>query len=234
MKKFSNILKNSVIPFLKKISPVYYLVILAIIGIGAFNAITGVMPQIQQSRYEKGIVKSFDKWWSEEGAEKFKSVGLEPTEKIRSEEFEQFRDRALALKPSYIVEDRIETMKQEFRQWWEIQGGKEDFIRENNRYPGEADYQRELSKWIDNYTEKFVRYNMAFIPKKGHFDRLLTSWLLFPSVWSFLIFAIFFIYALAQLERRWHWYVFWGITAALAVCSGVLVDILTGTSFFDH
>ena len=50
MKKFSNILKNSVIPFLKKISPVYYLVILAIIGIGAFNAITGVMPQIQQSR----------------------------------------------------------------------------------------------------------------------------------------------------------------------------------------
>jgi hypothetical protein len=28
--------------------------------------------------------------------------------------------------------------------------------------------------------------------------------------------------------------VFWGITAALALCSGVLVDILTGTSFFDH
>lgn len=234
MKKFSNILKISVIPFLKKISPVYYLVILAIIGIGTFNAITGVMPQIQQSRYEKGIVKSFDKWWAEEGAEKFKSVGLEPTEKIRNEEFEQFRDRALALKPSYIVEDRIETMKQEFRQWWEIQGGKEDFIRENNRYPGEADYQRELSKWIDNYTEKFVRYNMAFIPQKGHYERLLTSWMLFPSVWSFAIFAVFFIFTLAQLERRWHWYIFWGITAALAICSGILVDILTGTSFFDH
>jgi len=234
MKKFSKILKESVVPFLKKTHPLYYVVFLVIAGIGIFNAVTGVMPQIKQDRYEKGIVKSFDKWWEEEGSNKFKAIGLEPTEKIREEEFEQFRDRALALKPSYIVEDRIEVMKKDFREWWEIRGGKEDFIKEHNRYPGEADYQQELTKWIDNYTDKFVRYNMAFIPKKGHYDRLLTSWLLFPSVWSFIIFGVFFIFVLAQLNRRWNWYIFWGITVALVLGGGIFVDILTGTSFFDH
>ena len=228
------ILKKNVFSALKKINPVFYLVIAALIGIGTFNAITGVMPQIKQDRYEKGIVKAFDKWWNDEGAERFKSVGLEPTEKIRNEEFEQYRDRALAQKPSYIVEERIEIMKKDFREWWETKGGKETFIDEHKRYPGEADYKNELNQWIDNYTDKFVRYHMAFIPKKEQYDRLLTSWILFPSVWSFAIFAVFFIFALTQLERRWHWYIFWGITVALAICSGVLVALLASTSFFDH
>ena len=227
-------LKEKISSALKNINPIYYLVIAAIIGIGTFNAITGVMPQIKQDRYEKGIVKAFDKWWNDEGAERFKAVGLEPTEKIRNEEFEQYRERALAQKPSYLVEERIEIMKKDFREWWETKGGKESFIDEHKRYPGEADFRNELDQWIDNYTDKFVRYNMAFIPKKEQYDRLLTSWILFPSVWSFVIFAVFFIFALTQLERRWHWYVFWGITVVLAICSGFFVALLAGTSFFDH
>ena len=58
---------SNITALLKKIKPIHYLVVLAIIGIGIFNGVTGIMPQIKQSRYEKGIVKSFDKWWEEEG-----------------------------------------------------------------------------------------------------------------------------------------------------------------------
>lgn len=230
-------MKHSILNFfalLKKIKPIHYLVIVVVLALGVFNAVTAVMPQIKQDRYEKGIVKSFDKWWEEEGAENFRKVGLEPTEQIRQEEFEQFRNRAFALKPSYIVEDRLEIMKKDFREWWEIKGGKEAFIEKNNRYPSEADFQRELTEWIDNYTDKFPRYNMAFIPKKEHYDRLLTSWMLFPSVWSYAIFAVFFIFALVQLERRWQWYILWGSVVGWALGAGVLVSILASTSFFDH
>ena len=167
MKKFRRILKKSLVLFLKKVKPIHYLTFVIIIGLGIFNAITGVMPLINQYRYESGIEESFNQWWEETGAEQFRSVGLEPTEKIRNEEFDQFRERALAQKPSYKVEDRIEIMKKDFREWWETKGGKEAFIEKHNRYPGEADFKHELDQWIDNYTDKFTRYHMAFIPKKG-------------------------------------------------------------------
>ena len=109
---------SNIIALLKKVKPIHYLVVLAIIGIGIFNAVTGVMPQIKQGRYERGIEKSFNKWWEEEGANQFKVVGVEPTEKVRQEEFEQFRNRALSIKPSYIIEDRVEVMRKDFREWW--------------------------------------------------------------------------------------------------------------------
>ena len=225
---------SNITALLKKIKPIHYLVVLAIIGIGIFNGVTGIMPQVKQSRYEKGIVKSFDKWWEEEGANNFRRVGLEPNEQIRQEEFEQFRSRAFALKPSYIVEDRIEIMKKDFREWWEINGGKEAFIEKNNRYPGEADFQHELAEWIDNYTDKFVRYNMAFTPKKEQYDRLLTSWLLFPSVWNYILFAVLFVFTVIKLERRWQWFILWGCIVGWTLAGGILVSLLTSTSFFDH
>ena len=225
---------SNITALLKKIKPIHYLVVLAIIGIGIFNGVTGIMPEIKQSRYEKGIEKSFDKWWEEEGANQFKVVGIEPTEKIRQEEFEQFRNRAFALKPSYIVEDRVETMRKDFREWWEIRGGKEEFIAKHNRYPGEADFRRELAEWIDNYTDKFPRYNMAFVPKKEQYDRLLTSWILFPSVWSYVLFAVLLVFTVVRLEKRWQRFILWGCIVGWALAGGVLVSVLTGTSFFDH
>lgn len=229
-----NALKKFVLGVFRQFKLVHYLVIAVIVALGIFNAVTGAMPYINQQRYERGIEKSFNKWWTEEGAERFKSVGLEPTEKIRNEEFEQFRSRALAQKPSYIVEDRIEVMKKDFREWWEIKGGRETFVEEHKRYPDESDFRHEQERWINSYTDKFLRYNMAFIPKRGQYDNLLTSWMLFPSVWSFLIFAVFFIFVTVQMERRWQWYILWGCVVGLALFGGIFVSILTGTSFFDH
>jgi tetratricopeptide (TPR) repeat protein len=125
-------------------------------------------------------------------------------------------------------------MKKDFREWWEIKGGKEAFAEEHKRYPNESDFRREQTKWINNYTDKFTRYNMAFVPKREQYGNLLTSWMLFPSVWSYLVFAVFFIFATVQLEKRWQWYILWGIVVGLALCGGIFVSILTGTSFFDH
>lgn len=233
-KRLSGVWKGKVLPLFKSLKPVHYLVIALVLGLGIFNGITGVMPGIKQARYEKGIEKSFEKWWDSEGADQFRAVGLEPSEKIRQEEFVQFRERALSQKPSYKVEDRIETMNADFRQWWEIKGGKEAFAEEHKRYPDEADFRRELATWIDNYTDKFVRYRMAFVPKKAQYDRMMTSWMLFPGIWSFLIFALFFTFAVVQLERRWQWFILWGCAIGFALLGGVLVSVLTGTSFFDH
>ena len=231
---FKATLKKLFLDGLRQLKPVHYIILALILGLGIFNAVTGAMPYINQHRYERGIEKAFNKWWENEGAEQFKAVGLEPTDKIRNEEFEQFRARALAQKPSYIVEDRIEIMKKDFREWWEIKGGKEAFAEEHKRYPSESDFRRELTKWINNYTDKFTRYNMAFVPKREQYGNLLTSWMLFPSVWSYLIFAAFFIFATVQLERRWQWYILWGIVVGVTLCGGIFVSILTGTSFFDH
>ena len=198
---FKATLKKLFLGGIRQLRPVHYLALALILGLGIFNAVTGAMPYINQHRYERGIEKAFNKWWENEGAEQFKAVGLEPTDKIRNEEFEQFRTRALAQKPSYIVEDRIETMKKDFREWWEIKGGKEAFAEEHKRYPNESDFRREQTKWINNYTDKFTRYNMAFVPKREQYGNLLTSWML---------------------------------VVGLALCGGIFVSILTGTSFFDH
>ena len=114
---FKATLKKLFLGGIRQLRPVHYLALALILGLGIFNAVTGAMPYINQHRYERGIEKAFNKWWENEGAEQFKAVGLEPTDKIRNEEFEQFRARALAQKPSYIVEDRIEIMKKDFREW---------------------------------------------------------------------------------------------------------------------
>ncbi len=213
----------------------HYIVLVLVLGLGVFNAVTALSPQMKQNSREKNIVKTFNQWWNDDGAEQFRAVGLEPTEQIKSEEFERYRERYLAQNPTYIIEDRVQEMRAQFRNWWEVQGGRDAYMHEHQNFmPTEADYQRELDKWIDKYTDKFVRYNMAFVPKQGRYERLLTSWMLFPSVPSFLIFAVFFCFAFYRLQPRWQIYFIAGFAALLAISGGVLVDILCGTSFFDH
>ena len=225
---------DSVKDFLKGLKVHHYIVFGLVIAIGIFNAVTALSPQIKQKQRESNIEKTFDQWWEDEGAKQFESVGLKADEKTRNEEFEQFRERYLKENGALVVEDRVEQMKKEFREWWEIKGGKEAFAEEHKRYPNESDFRREQTKWINNYTDKFTRYNMAFVPKREQYGNLLTSWMLFPSVWSYLVFAVFFIFATVQLEKRWQWYILWGIVVGLALCGGIFVSILTGTSFFDH
>lgn len=233
-KKVQTFFKEVLVPKLRLLHPYQYVLIALILWIGVFNAYTGIRPEFKQHQRERNIVKTFDQWWSDVGASEFTKVGLTPTKKIKSEEFERYREKYLAQNPSFIVEDQVQEMRKNFRDWWEVQGGKEAFMNDHGRYPDESDFAREQNKWIDKYTDKFVRYSFAFVPKQERYERLFTAWMLFPGVLSYLIFAGFFFFAFVKLQPRWKMYMTAGFAALFAVGGGVLVEILCSTSFFDH
>ena len=212
----------------------HYVTFLAFIAIGVFNFETSLNPTIQQIRQEKDIHKSFDKWWDEERAQEFKNVGLTPDEKIKAQEFELYKERYKVENPTPIIEDRIEEMKGEFLEWWENQGGKEQYTAEHGSYPTDKQYEAELKKWINKYTDKFVRYRWAYIPSRGNTESLLTCSLLFPSAWSYIFFVVFFMFSLMQLEKRWHAFFVYVYAIVIAIISGFFVDLLVNTSFFGQ
>lgn len=220
--------------FLRMFKVHHYIVFTLILGLGVFNATTALYPKIQQGHREKRIAQLFNTWWEETGAAQFIAVGLKADEKTRNEEFVQFHDRYMQQNHTYIVEDRVVEMQKEFREWWEIGGGKESYISEHNIYPNEKIFQHECEKWIKQYTDKHVRYKLAFIPKYEDFERTATSWLLFPSFLSFLIFAAFFGIAYVKVTPRWGI----GVTLICFLVTAVLGAMatfgLTNTSFFDH
>ena len=220
--------------FAKGLKAHHYIVLGLMLAIGVFNAITALAPLINQHQRENNIEKIFDQWWKTEGAKQFEAVGLKADEKTRNEEFEQFRDRYLKENGTLVIEDRIEEMKKEFREWWEIKGGKEEFTKEHGYYPKERDFAREQQQWIKTYTDKHLRYRLAFVPGNGEYDKLLTSWILFPGILSFLIFAGFFFFAYYKLSDRWGVLPAVGISLGLILVGGVLVSVFTATSFFDH
>ena len=173
---------NALKTFIKNLKVHHYIVISIAVAIGVFNAVTALSPVIKQNNREKNIVKTFEKWWEEEGAAQFIAVGLKADEKTKAEEFAQYRERYLKQNNTFIVEDRIEEMKKEFREWWEIGGGKEQYIQEHKVYPKEKQFLDERDQWIKQYTDKQVRYALAFIPKDGEYGKLFTCPLLFPGI----------------------------------------------------
>ena len=196
-------MNENVKSLVKKLKIHHYVVFAAILAMGIFNAVTIYSPIIQQGQREDRIAESFNKWWEEEGAPQFMAVGLKADEKTRAEEFEQFRDRYLQQNHTYIIEDRIAEMRQEFRTWWEIGGGKDEYTKDHKVYPNERIFEQECYKWIKKYTDKHARYAMAFVPKDAEYERLLTSWILTPGMLNYALFAIFFLFAYVQLSRRW-------------------------------
>ena len=80
---------NALKSFLKDLKVHHYIVIAIAVGIGIFNAVTALSPAIKQHNREANIVKTFEKWWEEEGAAQFIAVGLKADENTKAEEFEQ-------------------------------------------------------------------------------------------------------------------------------------------------
>lgn len=212
----------------------HYVTLIAIAALGVFNFQTTLNPTIQQIRQEKDIHESFDKWWEEERAQEFRNVGLTPNDTIKMQEFELYKERYQVEHPTPIIEERIEQIKVEFLEWWENQGGKEQYAAEHGSYPTDKQYEAELKKWIYNYTDKFIRYRWAYQPSRGNSESWLTCSLLFPSAWSFIFFAVFFMFALMQLEKRWHAFFVYVYVVVIAIISGFFVDLLVDTSFFGQ
>ena len=212
----------------------HYVTLLAIAVLGVFNFQTTLNPTIQQIRQEKDIHESFDKWWEEERAQEFKNVGLTPNDTIKMQEFELYKERYQVEHPTPIIEERIEQIKVEFLEWWENQGGKEQYAAEHGSYPTDKQYEAELKKRIYNYTDKFIRYRWAYQPSRGNSESFLTCSLLVPSIWSYIFFAVFFMFALMQLEKRWHAFFVYVYAMVIAIISGFFVDLLVDTSFFGQ
>lgn len=226
--------QTTIVKRLRKIRLDNIIAILLIIGIGIFNFYTDYLPRYKQSQREKNIVMTFDKWWTDVGANNFEAVGLVADEKLKQEEFNQYRDRYIAQNPSLIVEERLEGMPKEFRTWWETKGGKEEFIKKNNVYPTNSDYDNELRKWMKGYVNKYPRYGLAFVPKDGNYGQIFTSWILFPNFLSYLFFAILSFFCFYKLRERWGTPITAAFFFIIAIIGGILVKILTFTSFFDH
>lgn len=212
----------------------HYVTLLAIAVLGVFNFQTTLNPTIQQIRQEKDIHESFDKWWEEERAQEFRNVGLTPNDTIKMQEFELYKERYQVEHPTPIIEERIEQIKVEFLEWWENQGGKEQYAAEHGSYPTDKQYEAELKKRIYNYTDKFIRYRWAYQPSRGNTESFLTCSLLVPSIWSYIFFAVFFMFALMQLEKRWHAFFVYVYAVVIAIISGFFVDLLVDTSFFGQ
>ena len=212
----------------------HYVTLLAFIAIGVFNFETTLNPTIQEMRQKKDIQESFDKWWNEERAQEFKNVGLTPDETIKAQEFELYKERYRVENPTPIIEERIEEMKDEFLEWWENQGGKEQYAAEHGSFPTDKQYEAELKKWINNYTDKFIRYRWAYIPSRGNTESLLTCGLLFPGICSFIFFVVFFMFALIHLEKRWNALYVYAYAIVIAIISGFFVNLLVWTSFFEQ
>ena len=212
----------------------HYLTLIALVAIGVFNFNTTLNPTIQQLRQEKDLHLSFEKWWSEERAEEFKRVGLTPDKNTKKQEYELYKERYRVENPTPIIEERIEEMKGEFLDWWENQGGKEQYAAEHKSYPTDKQFEEERNKWINNYTDKFIRYRWAYIPSRGNTESWLTCGLLFPSAWSYLFFVIFFMFSLMQLEKRWNALYVYAYAILVAIISGFFVDLLIDTSFFSQ
>ena len=160
---------------LKRMTFKHYVIVVLLVALGVFNAVTALSPQFKQAKREKKIERTFNQWWEDEGMAQFIAAGLKPTEKIRNEEFEQYRERYLSENTSYIIEDQIARMRRDFRDYWENNGGKEAFSDANNRYPNEKDFENEFRNQTYYFTDKFLRYKLSFVPIRENFAFLATG-----------------------------------------------------------
>lgn len=177
----------------------FYVLFVLLIGAVHLNVQYG--PVFEEWSKHRKAVAAFDKYWETEGAETFRKVGVEPTEKIYQEELGDYLKRFDAENPSRVPEKRIVQMKEEFRDWWEKTGKKSYAV--NEIAPDEKLYQSELKRYIQGYTKNVAIYRLSFIPETSSWAALFTCWFLFPGLPSFLLFAVAFLFAIWMLQKRW-------------------------------
>ena len=97
--------------FVKRLQVHHYIVAAIVLGIGIFNAVTALSPVISQKELESNIEKSFEKWWAEEGAAQFRTVGLTDDDKTKLQEFVQYRDRILSAGKTFDIDERKAAMR---------------------------------------------------------------------------------------------------------------------------
>ena len=195
----------------------YLLCILFVVALAAVNLAVQCSPSIREWSRERKAVAHFDEYWKTEGAKTFRDVGVEPTDKIYREELDSYLKKFHAANQPLVPEKRIEKMEREFQEWWET-SGKRSYAA-NEVSPDENLYKKELKRYLQGYTKNIPKFQIAYIPETSSIVSLFASWLLFPSVISFLLFAGGFFLAMKALENRWGL-----LQSALLLASGTLVS----------
>ena len=180
----------------------YALCVLFILFLAVFNGVLTISPHIEEAMREHRAKARFEAFWEKEGAQAFRDVGVEPTDKIHQEELDSYLDKYHEKNLPLVPEKHVERMKSDFKKWWET-SGKESYVIEKNLVPDEKLYKAELYRYINAYTKNVLIYRLFFIPQESSIGALLTSWILFPGVFSFLLFAAGFLFATYNLNKRW-------------------------------
>ncbi len=219
-------------PRLKFRKTPYLLCVFLVFALAAVNIAVQCSPSVKEWNRERKAVAHFDEYWKTEGAKTFRDVGVEPTEKIYREELDSYLKKFHAANQPLVPEKRIEKMEREFREWWETSGKKS--YAANEVSPDEKLYRAELRRYIQGYTRNVPKYQIAYIPNSSSIASLLTSWILSPSVPSFLFFAVGFLLSMKVLASRWGFPQSWIFLAAGTLVSSFVFAAAVSISYFER
>jgi len=128
------------------------------------------------------------------------------------------------------TEERVESMKVEFRKWWEY-GGKTMLTIQGINPDDPDEYNKRLQDWLDQYTSKKFRYQLHMVPNTVQPHQFFTAWLLQPGWVSLLVFLWFYLYAGTWLEERWGRLRNLGVFVVSCAVGNALVYIIAGLLF---
>lgn len=223
-------MKKKLIRFFKKRTPFFFVLLtLCLVSFGTEIALVYI-PQGESATERQ--TKIFQKYWEEEGAAKFKAVGLEPTEKLYNEELEAHLKKALATEAETNPELRVKQLKKEFQAWWDNEG-KDTYFAEGI-VPDEALYKREEKKFIQGYKDSKLIYSIRLEIQDPSSMQMLTHWILFPNLFLFLLTAAGLLYASDKMTRRFGAPIAGALFAASIFLGALLISALGQTSFFTH
>lgn len=210
----------------------YLLCILFVVALAAVNVAVQCAPTIREWSRERKAVAHFDEYWKTEGAKTFRDVGIEPTDKIYREELDSYLKKFHTANQPLVPEKRIEKMEREFQEWWET-SGKRSYAA-NEVSPDEKLYRKELKRYLQGYTKDVLKFQMAYIPENSGIASLFTSWILFPGVISFLLFAGGFFLAMKALEKCWGFLQASLFFAAGTIVSNIVFATTLSLSYFER
>lgn len=211
-------------------SPFAVFIALALI-LTLFNAFQWAEPRIAQVYREHKASTAFDDYWEREGAPKFRAAGVEPTETVYKDERNAYMQKFYRDNLPLVPQERVDTMKVRFREWWETEG-KASFVITQNIVPDKALYDSELEKYLKKYTDTEIIFQLMYVPGKSSVASVFTTWILAPGVFSFLIFITGFLFAAYMLTGRWGMQRTLGAFLTSLLATGIIAAATLPLCFF--
>lgn len=189
-------------------------------------------PSWKESNRISKQISLFKDYWEKEGAQKFQSVGLAPTEKLYQEELNEYLKKYNEKTPTLVPDKRVQEMKQEFQKWWETGGSRSFAVK--NIVPDQRLYKKEEAKLLKSYTDTKNVYRIRLNTQAPEPSQVFLHWLLFPNIWMFLIQFASLLFVAKLTEERFGKWINLGLLFLATILGALLLLILSGTSFFAN